>query len=82
VTLDLTSDTVPMMVSSWTTRSEDRDFRDEHWQSAPVNSENGRYRIELNGSSDQYQALFAEAVFDCHGMPYYLSTNVRIIAPN
>jgi PhoPQ-activated pathogenicity-related protein len=80
--LNVQSDVEPKTVMSWTTRSEDKDFRDEQWQSAPVSLEDGSYRIELNGDDGQYQALFAEAAFDCEGVPFFLSTNVRIVAPN
>jgi PhoPQ-activated pathogenicity-related protein len=81
LTLIVRSDTAPKSVSSWTTGSDDRDFRDEHWRSSPVSADNGRYRIELDGGADQYRAVFAEAVYECDGTPFYLSTNVRIVQP-
>jgi len=79
-TLDLVvrSDTPPAGVSAWFTSASTKDFRESVWQSTPALEADGAYRYQLKRPTTGYAALFGEAVFEDGGVPYYLSTNVRI----
>ena len=75
--LDLTSDKRPTKVSAWIATSATKDFRQSRWKSVEVTEHDGHFH-HAQSLSDDYTALFGEAVFADHGLPYYLSTTVKI----
>jgi len=77
--LSVTSDTPPKSVSAWTTTAATRDFRESKWTSQPISATDGTYQYELPVPAEGFAAMFGEAVFESDGMPYYLSTNVKIV---
>lgn len=78
--LNVNSNIKPQQVSAWITTAPTKDFRDAQWQSKPASEVAGGYRYELEYPATGYAAMFGEAMFAGTTMPYYLSTNVRIVA--
>lgn len=84
VRLELTSDTAPVAVNSWSTSAATRDFRDANWVSRaaqPNGDGTQSYVVEMPRPKSGYSALFAEAQFNGRAMPYYLSTNLQVVQP-
>ncbi len=79
VTLAVQSDVRPREVRVWTASAATRDFRKSHWDSRPAEADGSAYRAELPIPASGYAALFGEATFDGDAMPFYLSTNVKIV---
>jgi PhoPQ-activated pathogenicity-related protein len=80
--LELTSDTVPEVVRSWTAAAETRDFREVEWDSQQVKAdgaEGRRFVVDLKKPANGFAAVFAEAEFNGRPMPFYLSTNLRVV---
>jgi PhoPQ-activated pathogenicity-related protein len=80
--LELSTDTKPEAVRSWTAASETRDFRQSRWDSKTVASDDGEARqfvIEIEKPAHGFAAVFAEAQFNGQPMPFYLSTNLRVL---
>jgi PhoPQ-activated pathogenicity-related protein len=80
-TLRLESDVVPDQVRIWATTSDTRDFRQARWQSFPTKRVGQSHVGTLERPPSAYGAMFGEAQFAMDGLPYYLSTNVRIAPP-
>jgi PhoPQ-activated pathogenicity-related protein len=78
--LTVRSDVAPTGVSAWVAAAPTRDFREAQWEQAEASSAEGTWRYDLDRPAEGYAALFGEAVYDDDGQPYFLSTNVRIIA--
>ncbi len=78
LTLRVSSDQVPKQVSAWIATSPTRDFRGVKWEAKPAKKVGDHYEYTLPIPEDGYAALFGELEFDGQGMPYFLSTNVRI----
>ncbi len=78
--LTVESDLKPKSVVVWTATAKTRDFRESKWTSQPTRFENGSYRFELPVPAEGCAAVFGEATFPNGGIPYFLSTNVRIVS--
>lgn len=72
-------DVEPAQVSAWVATAATRDFRDSQWTSQALTPVDGTWRYDLPLPEEGYAALFGEAIFQTDRMPYYLSTNVRIV---
>ena len=82
--LELATDARPEAVRSWTAESDSRDFRQARWESQSVRADGGegrRFVIDLKKPANGFAAVFAEAQFNGQPMPFYLSTNLRVVAP-
>jgi PhoPQ-activated pathogenicity-related protein len=81
LSLALSCDVPEERVVVWTARSASKDFRQAEWTSREIRDAKGRYfhDLEVPKNGDGYAAMFAEAAFDGGELPYYLSTNVRIV---
>jgi PhoPQ-activated pathogenicity-related protein len=80
--LELATDAKPEAIRSWTAASETRDFRQARWESKAVtanDSEGRQFVIDLEKPTDGFTAVFAEAQFNGRPMPFYLSTNLRVL---
>jgi PhoPQ-activated pathogenicity-related protein len=80
--LELATDAKPEAVRAWTAASESRDFRQARWESKPVSaddSEGRRFVVEVEKPANGFAAVFAEAQFNGQAMPFYLSTNLRVL---
>ena len=80
--LAVESDLKPKSVVAWTATAKTRDFRDSKWTSQPTRLENGTYHFDLTVPVEGFAAVFGEATFPNGGIPYFLSTNVRIVGKN
>jgi PhoPQ-activated pathogenicity-related protein len=82
VRLALSSDTQPVEVTSWTTTSKTRDFRDANWVSRAADrgdGENHSYVFDVDKPATGFGGLFAEAQFNGRTMPFFLSTNLQVL---
>ena len=77
--LRVTSDVRPRQVSAWVAGSPTRDFRKARWKSHATQRDGGAYVYPLDVPAEGFAAMFGEAMYDGALMPYYLSTNVRIV---
>ncbi len=77
--LSLKSNVQPAQVSAWIATAATKDFREAKWSSQPATLRDGVYEYSLDNPASGYAALFGEAMFTGATMPYYLSTNVKII---
>jgi PhoPQ-activated pathogenicity-related protein len=73
------SDMKPKSVVAWTASAESRDFRESKWTSQSIPLENGKYRFDLPVPAKGFAAAFGEATFSNGSIPYFLSTNVRVV---
>jgi PhoPQ-activated pathogenicity-related protein len=80
LTLNVQCDAAPAKVVAWTASSPTRDFRKAKWSSVKIDPADGRYRHQLPRPEQGFAATFAEAQFADGALPYFFSTNVRIIA--
>ncbi len=82
VRLSVTSDQKPESVVAWTASAPTRDFRQARWESNPAAAagEGGKeWTIDLPQPEKGYAAVFGEARFGDAPMPYYFSTNLRVV---
>ena len=77
--LRVASSQPPKSVSAWLAESPTRDFREAHWSSQPMQATADGHEFELSLPEKGLQAVFGEAVFATDRLPYFLSTNVRIV---
>ncbi|HQU44646.1 MAG TPA: PhoPQ-activated protein PqaA family protein [Pirellulales bacterium] len=77
--LRVTSSEPPQRVSAWLAESPTRDFREARWSSQPMEATGDGHEFVLPLPEKGLQALFGEAVFATDRVPYFLSTNVRIV---
>lgn len=79
LTLSVNSDQKPKQVVAWVATAPTRDFREVKWQSYPTELVDGQYRYTIDVPAEGYAAMFGEAVYSTDALPYYLSTNVRVV---
>ena len=79
LSLRVTSDVKPVRVRAWVAKSATRDFRESRWISYATTKAGEAHVHDLAIPSSGYAALFGEAVYGGLTVPYYLSTNVRIV---
>ncbi len=80
VTLRIESDRAPKSVQIWRASSATRDFRESRWSPEEARREGEAYVYTLPTPERGYEAMFGEAVYENDGVPFYLSTNVQIVA--
>jgi len=79
--LCLRADPAPAAVAAWTAEAADADFREAEFAATSVAVRDGVYIFDLALPLQGFKAVFAESAFDSGGVPYSLSTNVRIVDP-
>jgi hypothetical protein len=79
LTLRVKSDQAPLQVDTWVAASATKDFRDAKWTARPAHREGETYICQLARPSSGYAAMFGELVYQGQSLPYFLSTNVRIV---
>lgn len=77
--LQLTSTAEPAHALAWVATSPTRDFREAKWTSQKLQRVDGAYRFALPAPETGYAALLGELKFASDSLPYYLSTNVKIV---
>jgi PhoPQ-activated pathogenicity-related protein len=79
--LHVSSDQKPAKISAWVAKSNTLDFREATWSAEEMkaNGDGFEYTLEPNGTG--YAAVFGEALYENGDgtLPFYLSTNVKII---
>lgn len=80
LTLHVESDRKPEGVSVWLAKSKTRDFRDALWRSKPTTANGEGFVYELAIPEAGYAAMFGELRFEQQEIPYFLSTNVRLVS--
>lgn len=80
--IHVASDVKPEKVSTWTAVAASKDFRNAKWESKPATEEGGKYVCEVPVPANGFTAVFGEAVYAGEPLPYFFSTNVRIISAN
>lgn len=73
VELSMTADPVPVGVRFWTADSEDKDFRDEKWESVSIDLRDGRYH-GVFPKNDRRVAVFGEFQYKLGPLSYSLTT--------
>lgn len=79
VTLEMNSVPATSMAKVWYSESPTRDFRKAEWRSFPTRQEKGTWSFKVSSPESGYVAVFGEATYALTKLPFYLSTNVRII---
>lgn len=80
--LSVTSDEKPVSMNAWTAKADSRDFRESLWTSRPAkpNGNGGRsFVVDLPKPKEGFAAVYAEAKYNGQSMPYYLSTDLRVV---
>jgi PhoPQ-activated pathogenicity-related protein len=77
--LSVTSDIKPERMQVWTAQSDTRDFRSKEFVAKPMEVNGKGYVYEMPVPESGFAALLGEAVFNGERVPFYLSTNVRIV---
>jgi PhoPQ-activated pathogenicity-related protein len=81
VRLCATADPLPSAVMVWTARSEDRDFRDEHWEETALPRNGAAYDYETGQPTAGFLGLFAELYFGEGDAAYTLTTTPAVVGP-
>lgn len=77
--LSVVSDIKPEKVLAWIATAPTRDFRDARWEPKELQLNGKGYDHLLPTPESGFAAMFGEAIFPSDVMPFYLSTNVKII---
>jgi PhoPQ-activated pathogenicity-related protein len=77
--LRVKSDQKPQQVRVWIASSKTRDFRQSKWTSKRAETKDGGFVHAQPFPDSGYTAVFGEAVYESDGVPYFLSTNVKIV---
>jgi PhoPQ-activated pathogenicity-related protein len=78
--LHVESNQRPSKVQAWTAMAPKRDFRDAKWTAELAEQNGGKFVHRLPIPAAGFAAVFGEAVFDSGTLPFFLSTNVRIVS--
>lgn len=77
--LHLRSNIRPKEALAWVAISATRDFREAKWESRPSELVDGTFRYDVAEPKSGFAAMFGEAKFETGTLPYFLSTNVKIV---
>ena len=72
--LTIHANPAPVAARIWTAKSESRDFRESHWESAPLTPGEKITRYVPKAASGNL-ALFGELEYKIDGIPYHLTTS-------
>ncbi len=80
VTLRVHSWPEPQRVVVWSTSSQTRDFRKARWSSQPAEADGNDFVYTVQQPDAGWTAMFGEAIYAGSVAPFYLSTNMKIMA--
>lgn len=80
--LRVRSNVKPTRINIWTAAAEKQDFRSSTWSSQEPKNSGDDYSYELRTPRSGSAAFFGEAVYEADGVPFYLSTTVRVLKAN
>ena len=79
--MQIRSSVRPDQVLVWVATSKNRDFREARFSSMTLRRDGDRYCYRRQRPEQEFTAVFGEAIFGRTAVPYFLSTNVQIVAP-
>jgi PhoPQ-activated pathogenicity-related protein len=77
--LTATSAPAPRAARLWLAEAATRDFREATWEEQAVRLDRGSAVGTVAGPKEGYRAFFIECEYEQDGLPYYLSTQLRIV---
>jgi PhoPQ-activated pathogenicity-related protein len=75
--LKVEADRMPRAARLWSTQAATRDFRQSKWTEQPLKAGKS-IAGEMAAPADGFVAFFAELEYEVEGLPYFLSTQIRI----
>ena len=75
--LEITSTVAPKSAQLWVATAPTRDFREAHWDSAPLPIEGTSIVAEIARPRTGYIALLGDLEYESEGLPFHLSTQIR-----
>jgi PhoPQ-activated pathogenicity-related protein len=63
----------------WVADSKTRDFRESKWSESPAKLKDGRASVTVAAPGEGFRVVMAEADFEVDGLPFRLTTQVRIL---
>jgi PhoPQ-activated pathogenicity-related protein len=78
-TLTVECSPAPKAARLWVANSPTRDFRKSTWQEQAVKLDAGKVRGEVKSPEKGFRVFLAECEYEEDGLPYYLSTQLRIV---
>lgn len=81
IRLRLTSNVAPKEARLFRAQAPTKDFRDSKWTFEPMEQVGNGFTASVAPPSEGYMAIFGEAVYEADGMPFTLSTQIKILGP-
>jgi PhoPQ-activated pathogenicity-related protein len=78
-TLTVQCSPAPKAARLWVANSATRDFRKSTWQEQAVELESGKVVGKVKAPEKGFRVFLAECEYEENGLPYYLSTQLRIV---
>jgi PhoPQ-activated pathogenicity-related protein len=76
--LKVFADPAPRTARLWSAHAPTRDFRNATWSSQPLAMSDKILAVEMAAPSEGFIVFFAELEYEMDGLPYFLSTQLRI----
>jgi PhoPQ-activated pathogenicity-related protein len=80
--LTVQADPVPKAARLWSAKSATRDFRKSTWTDQTLKVQGPSIRAELEAPTEGFLVYFAELEYQSGNIPYFLSTQLRIVGPD
>jgi PhoPQ-activated pathogenicity-related protein len=77
--LSIESDVPAKAARLWVAKSPTADFRPAKWEAVPSQVAGTTFVGEAPRPTEGWQAVFGELQFEIDGIPYYLSTQIRVV---
>lgn len=78
MTLKVEADPAPKSARVWSTQAATRDFRQSKWTDRPLDVKGKTIAVDMETPATGFVVFFAELEYQIGGMPYFLSTQLRI----
>lgn len=79
--LTVTTSLQPRGARHWIAESTSRDFRNSKWAEQPVQVNGKTVAGSVSRDDNNYKAFYAELDYEIDGIPYQLSTQIRVLEP-
>jgi PhoPQ-activated pathogenicity-related protein len=76
--LTVAASPAPRAARVWSTRAETKDFRRSTWTDRPLPTTGKNLQCDMDRPNQGFLAFFMELEYEIAGMPYFLSTQLRI----
>lgn len=76
--LKVDADTAPKAARLWMAKAPTRDFRQATWTESPLKVDGKNVAAEVETPAEGFVVFFAELEYEIDGLPYWLSTQLRI----